>query len=222
MFLRCIASPTWGWNSNADPGDRDMPALLSRDLERVAAGRDLGNVGEAGLKDTATKAATAPERRPFHWRGRRADGIRNLELVANEKLLEPQLLLGRKVVRQVVGRHAECLQRPTSHGHRRHPPQTVSLCADDGPVGRQHDADPSLEFQRLGELRIAESREIGILERDLRDDERKPSAAPGSIRNTCAVWFPMLTVADFPPQGFTDHLRFEGNRYPLRLIGHWR
>jgi hypothetical protein len=56
-----------------------------------------------------------------------ADAIRDVEVLADEQHFEPQLLLGRELVRQIIRHHAERLERPTSYGHRRHAPGTVAI-----------------------------------------------------------------------------------------------
>jgi hypothetical protein len=106
--------------------------------------------------------------------------------------------------------------------------QELSLSADDGPFGRQHEAALSREFQRVGELRIAESRKIGVLERGLRDDQREASTAPGLNQKDLRSLvereeIAMITVTEFPSQELTDQLQLafsEGRRYLLRFVGH--
>jgi hypothetical protein len=60
-------------------------------------------------------------------------------------------------------------------GPYRRPP----LGEDDGASGRQHDAAFAGELQGLGELRIAQTTDVTVLEGVLRDDEHVAKAAPG-------------------------------------------
>jgi hypothetical protein len=87
----------------------------------------------------------------------------------------------------------------------------VLLRAHDRPLGRQREAALACVSQRLGEIGIAETADIGLYERRFRDYQHAPKAGPninekdlGAIINRGEV--DMVTVAKFAPQKFAQEL----------------
>src|SRR5918995_2111765 len=56
---------------------------------------------------------------------------------------------------------------------------TVSLRADDRPLGRKRDAALAWDLQHLSEVGVAEKTDVGIIQRHFRDYKHAPEAAPG-------------------------------------------
>jgi hypothetical protein len=94
------------------------------------------------------------------------------------------------------------------------------MSAGDGSVRRQQDATLACQPQRLRELRIAETTEVGALQGVLRNDEHVPEATPGLDEEHLGSLVDgeevaVVTVPELPLEEFAGPLQIlGGGPYP--------